>query len=195
MEEFPVQKQSSLKADKWTGCVLSLHAKLGIAAITDRGRPGDRFHACMRVSRVQVWPQYNKKHVKESFSSTEVMLTVRMKGIPAKIGVREKQSATGPVKIYRYTIKGHKAEKYTWMLRFNNYEDFEKAMHLVQSMQTAGENYSVVRYGETQRLEEGCEGVTGELETEEFLPHPVVYGNLKDVLAPIRAQWQQTRSK
>ncbi|AYU81459.1 hypothetical protein LdCL_310033300 [Leishmania donovani] len=194
MEEFNVQKQSSLKADKWTRRVLSLHPKLGIAAITDRGRPEDRFHECMRVSSMQIWPQYNKKHVKESFSSMEVMLTVRMKGIPAKVGVREKQSATGPVKIYRYTMKGPEAEKHTWMLRFNNYEDFEKAVNLVQSMQTV-ENNSLVRYGETHRPEEGCKGVTDEVEVEEFLPRPVMYGNVEDELAPIRAQWQQARPK
>ncbi|CBZ29303.1 hypothetical protein, unknown function [Leishmania mexicana MHOM/GT/2001/U1103] len=195
MEEFTVHKRRNLKAHKWTRRILSLHPKLGVAAITDRGRSDDRFHECMRVSSVLIWPQYNKKHVKENFSSMEAMLTVRVKGIPAKIGVREKPSPTGPVRVYRYTMKGPEAEKHTWMLRFNNYEDFEKAMKLVQSMQTAEENYPVVRYAEAQRLEEGCESVTDEVEMEGLLSRPIIHGNLKDDLVPIRAQWQQIRPK
>ncbi|KPA74443.1 hypothetical protein ABB37_09130 [Leptomonas pyrrhocoris] len=95
MEEFVVVKQGSIKSGNWTQRVLSLHPNLGLAAITSKDAQDDKLYECVRVANVQVWPQYQGKHIKESYQSTEAKLTVRAKGLPAKIGIREVKTPTG----------------------------------------------------------------------------------------------------
>ncbi|KAG5497068.1 hypothetical protein GH5_01597 [Leishmania sp. Ghana 2012 LV757] len=195
MEEFDVYKRGTLKASKWTKRVLSLYPHLGIAAITRHNRPQDRFYRCMRVSSVHIWPQYNQKHVTENFDSMAVKLTVRVKGIPAKIRVREAHSATGPVKVYRYTMKGPEAVKHTWMLRFRSYEEFEGAMRLFQAMKVSDQLSSVATSAETRRPAQGGEETTAEDEIDALLQRSIIPGDLNQGLEPIRAHWQQTRLK
>ncbi|KAG5497080.1 hypothetical protein GH5_01609 [Leishmania sp. Ghana 2012 LV757] len=195
MEEFDVYKRGTLKASKWTKRVLSLHSHLGIAAITRHNSPQDRFYRCMRVSSVHIWPQYNQKHVKENFDSMEVKLTVRVKGIPAKIRVREARSATGPVKVYHYTMKGPEAVKHTWMLRFRSYEEFEEAMRLFQAMKVSDQHSSLATSAETRRPVQGGEETTAEDEIDALLQRSMIPGDLNQGLEPIRAHWQQTRLK
>jgi hypothetical protein len=134
MEEVVVLKQGSIKAGNWTQRVLSLHVPLGLAAITSKDSQEDRFYQCMRVANVQIWPQYKEKHVKEGFQSQQAKLTIRMKGLPARIGFREVQTPTGPERIYRFTRPGPGAEHLTWMLRFHSFADLEKTVRFLQSM-------------------------------------------------------------
>ncbi|KAG5472142.1 hypothetical protein CUR178_02816 [Leishmania enriettii] len=195
MEEFDVYKRGILKASKWTPRVLSLHSHLGIAAITHHNRPQDRFYRCMRVSSVHIWPQYNQKHVKENFDSMALKLTVRVKGIPAKIRVREARRATGPVKVYHYTMKGPEAAKHTWMLRFRNYEEFEGAMRLFQAMKVSDQYSSLVTSAETRLPAQGAEETTAEDEIDALLQGSMIPGDLNQGLEPIRAHWQRTRLK
>ncbi|CAJ1011043.1 hypothetical protein Q4I28_006357 [Leishmania naiffi] len=195
MEEFNTLKQSSRNAGKWSYFVLSIHSQLGVAAITDCNNADGGFYQCMRVANVQIWPQYSKKHIKEKFESMEAMLTVRVKGIPAKVGVREAPSATGPTKIYSYTMRGPEATKHTWMLRFSKYEEFEGAMHLFQAMKLSDLHLSVPKRVEgRQQTKELGEG-TVEVDLSELTPCTIIYGNLSEGLAPIRAEWQQKQPK
>ncbi|GET91252.1 hypothetical protein, unknown function [Leishmania tarentolae] len=149
MDVFHVQTQSSRKAGKWTRRVLSLHSHLGIAAITDSDTAEDTLRDGMRISSAQIWPQYDKKRVKENVFSMDAMLTMHVKGVAAKIRVREKQNSRGSGKIYSYTMKGTGKETLTWTLRFDSHEDLEKAMSLIGCMMTVGENCPVVRYADT----------------------------------------------
>ncbi|KAG5471468.1 hypothetical protein LSCM1_01557 [Leishmania martiniquensis] len=195
MEEFNVYKRGTVKASKWTTRVLSVHSHLAIAAITSRDAPKDKFYQCMRVSCVHMWPQYKQKHVKEDFDSMAVKLTVRIKGTPAKIGVREERGTGGSIKIYRYTMRGPEATKHTWMLRFRNYEEFEGAMRLFQAMKLSEQSSSVTTSAETRRSTQGGEETTVDGEIEGLLPRSIIPGDLNEGLAPIREHWQQTRLK
>ncbi|KPI88073.1 hypothetical protein ABL78_2849 [Leptomonas seymouri] len=134
MEEIVVYKQNSVKSGKWTQRVLSLHADLGLAAITSKDAQEDKLHKCMRLANVQIWPQYEEKHIKDDYQSSEAKLTVRVKGLPAKIGFRDVSKPAGPQRIYRYTRPSPGAEHLAWMIRFKSLEDLEKAVRLFRSM-------------------------------------------------------------
>ena len=134
MDEFVVLKQGSFKSGNWTQRVFSLHPGLSLASITSKDSQDDKLYQSMRVGNVQIWPQYLAKHIKEDFQSTEAKLTLRIKGLPAKIGFREINTPAGPQRIYRFTRPGPGAEHLTWMIRFSSFDEFERAVRLLQSM-------------------------------------------------------------
>lgn len=134
MDEFVVLKQGSFKSGNWTQRVFSLHPGLGLASITSKDSQDDKLYQSMRVGNVQIWPQYLAKHIKEDFQSAEAKLTLRIKGLPAKIGFREINTPAGPQRIYRFTRPGPGAEHLTWMIRFSSFDEFERAVRLLQSM-------------------------------------------------------------
>lgn len=198
MEEFTVLKQGAYKAGNWTSRVLSIHSALGVAAITAQDKPEETLqHQCIYVTSAQIWPQFKETHIKEPPQTMEAKLTIRVKGIPAKIGVREEQGAAGPTRIYRYTKKDPDASKFTWMVRFDTYEKFEKAVRLFQAMKPADDNSSAAGRSLTERPpKEAAQGgalVEG-LEVEGAVPHSMIPGNLDEELAPIRAQWQRSNT-
>ncbi|KAK7201509.1 hypothetical protein NESM_000214700 [Novymonas esmeraldas] len=134
MEEFAVLKQGRWRTANWTARVLSIHSRLGLAAITARDNAGDTLHHGMRVTSVVIWPLYGEKRIKESFDSMEARLTVRVTGVAATVRPRGTDGGTDAVPHYTYTSTGAKSDMQTWMLRFLNYDDLERALRLLHAV-------------------------------------------------------------
>lgn len=191
MEEFVVLKQGSYKSGNWTQRVLSLHPNLGLAAITSKDSQEDRLYQCMRVGNVQIWPQFQKKHLKEDFQSQEAKLTLRVKGLPAKVGFREMNTPSGPQRIYRFTRPGPGAEHLTWMLRFRSFDDFEKAVRLLQSMRVGDTVAPSTRAASNAAPGDlGGEGEEVKQEVDTTAVSAMIAGDLEEELRAIRGQNQ-----
>lgn len=192
MEEFTVLKQGSFKSSNWTQRILSLHTPLGLASITSKDSQEDRLYQSVRVGSVQIWPQYLAKHIKEDFQSAEAKLTIRVKGLPAKIAFRDMATPEGSQRIYRFTRPGPGAQHLTWMLRFRNLDDFEKAVRLLQSMKV-GDRLEKPK-SEASVQAEGDLGGDGEEVKQEVDAggvNTIIAGDLEEELRAIRGGAKQ----
>lgn len=196
MEEFTVMKQGSYKSGNWTQRVLSVHAPLGLASITAKDSQENKLYQSVRVGSVQIWPQYQAKHIKENFQSQEAKLTIRVKGVPAKIGFRDMNTNAGTQRIYRFTRSGPTAEHLTWMLRFSSFDALEKAVRLFQSMKV-GDRLERPQGGTSEQAEGdlGGEGEEVKQEVDVGGVQTIIAGDLEEELQAIRGTAQQKPSQ
>lgn len=131
MDQFTIQLRGSINPWRWSERVFSIFPRLDVVSLSAAHHPEKWSHRSLRVTNVQLWPHYNRRHVRLHFDSMEAKLTLRVCGDAVQLRSSEVHRHGRTSSELGFQQSNSRPKSCAWMVRFSTFQSLEKAVRLL----------------------------------------------------------------